>query len=124
MDWSNLNFSNTNTTLPAVNLLETDDEYVIELAAPGMKKEDFKLSIDNNTLTISSEKKEEHEEKKGKQYTRREFSYQSFQRSFALPAYKADAEKVTARYTDGILHILVPKREEAKPKAAREIQIS
>jgi HSP20 family protein len=123
MDWSNLNFSDTNTTLPAVNVIENDNEFAIELAAPGMKKDDFKINLDDNVLTISSEKKMENEEKKG-QYSRREFSYQSFQRSFTLPEYIADREKVTARYTDGILTISIPKREEAKPKPAREIEIS
>lgn len=123
MDWSNLNYSNTNTTLPAVNVLENDNEFMIELAAPGMKKEDFRINLENNILTISSERKEEKEEKKD-QYSRREFSYQSFQRSFTLPEYHADREKVSAKYTDGILHITIPKREEAKPKPAREIEIS
>src|SRR3989339_2277248 len=123
MDWSNLNFSDTNTTLLAVNVLENDHEFLIELAAPGMKKEDFRINLEDNVLTISSEKKEEKEEKKD-QYTRREFSYQSFQRSFTLPEYLADREKVTAKYHDGILHINIPKREEAKPKPARAIEIS
>lgn len=104
MDWSNLNFSDTNTTLPAVNVIGNDNEYAIELAAPGMKKEDFKINPDENVLTISSERKEEKEGKKG-HYSRREFSYQSFQRSFTLP-------------------VNIPKREEAKPKPAREITIS
>ena len=123
MDWSNLNFSNTNTTLPAVNVMENDNEYVIELAAPGMKKEDFKINLDENVLTISSEKKDQKEEKKG-QYSRREFSYQSFQRSFTLPEYRVERDKVTAKYNDGILHVIIPKREEAKAKPAREIEIS
>ena len=123
MDWSNLNFSDTNTTLPAVNVIENDNEYVIELAAPGMKKEDFRLNLEDSVLTISSEKKEQKEVNKD-QYSRREFSYQSFQRSFSLPEYIADREKVTAKYTDGILFINIPKREEAKPKPAREIEIS
>jgi HSP20 family protein len=123
MDWSNLNFSNTNTTLPAVNVLENDNEYVIELAAPGMKKEDFKINLDENVLTISSEWKEQKEEKKG-QYSRREFSYQSFQRSFTLPEYRVEREKVAAKYNDGILTIVIPKREEARPKPVREIEIS
>jgi HSP20 family protein len=122
MDWSNLNFSNTNTTLPAVNIKENDEEFTIELAAPGMKKEDFHINLDGNTLTISSEKNEEKEDKKG-QYSRREYSYQSFQRSFTLPEYQADRDKVTAKYSDGILHITIPKREEARPKPAKAIDI-
>jgi HSP20 family protein len=123
MDWSNLNFSNTNTTLPAVNVLENENEYAIELAAPGMKREDFKIDLNDNVLTITSEKKDEKEEKNGR-YSRREFSYQSFQRSFTLPQYLVDREKVTAKYADGILQINIPKREEAKPKPARQIEIS
>ena len=122
MDWSNLNFSNTNTTLPAVNVTENDTEFAIELAAPGMTKEDFKIHLEENVLTISSEKKEQREEKKD-HYSRREFSYQSFQRSFTLPEYSVDREKVTAKYSDGLLHITIPKREEARPKPAREIEI-
>jgi len=123
MDWSNMNFSPTNTTLPAVNVMEDDNEFAIELAAPGMKKNDFNIHLDGNVLTISSEKQDEKEEKKG-QYSRREFSYQSFQRSFTLPEFKVDREKVNAKYADGILHIHIPKREEAKPKPARQIDIS
>jgi len=123
MDWTNLNFSDTNTTLPAVNVIEKDDEFVIELAAPGMKKDDFKISLDNNVLTISSERKNEKEEK-SENYSRREFSYQSFQRSFTLPVGRVETDKVAARYNDGILNIQIPKREEARPKPAREIEIS
>jgi HSP20 family protein len=121
MDWTNLNFSNTNTTLPAVNVIENDDEFRIELAAPGMTKSDFRINLEGNVLTISSERKNEKEEKK-QNYTRREFSYQSFQRSFTLPEHAVDREKVAANYKDGILHIQIPKREEAKPKP-REIEI-
>ena len=123
MDWANLNFSTTNTTLPAVNVIEKDDEFAIELAAPGMKKEDFKIHLDGNVLTISSERKEHKEDKKAN-YSRREFSYQSFQRSFTLPEATVERDKVTARYSEGILNIHIPKRDEAKPKPAREIEIS
>jgi HSP20 family protein len=122
MDWSNLNFSDTNTTLPAVNVMENDNEYLIELAAPGMKKDDFQIKLEGNLLSISSERQNEKEEKKGN-YSRREFSYQSFQRSFTLPEHMTDREKVTAKYVDGILHITIPKREEAKPKPAKNIEI-
>lgn len=122
MDWANLNFSDTNTTLPAVNVIENEDEFKIELAAPGMTKDDFKINLEGNILTISSEKKEEKEDKK-QNYTRREFSYLSFQRSFTLPEHSVDREKVAATYKEGILHIQIPKREEAKPKL-REIKIS
>ena len=124
MDWSNTNFSSTNTTLPAVNVKENDEEYEIEVAAPGMKKDDFKINLDNNQLTISSEIKKEDSTKEIDQYTRREFSYQSFQRSFTLPNNVVDGDKIAAKYTDGILTIKLPKRDEVKPKPAREIKIS
>ena len=125
MDWSNTNFSSTNTTLPAVNVKENDEEYEIEVAAPGMKKNDFKINLDNNQLTISSEIKKEDSTKEIDQYTRREFSYQSFQRSFTLPNnVVVDGDKIAAKYTDGILTIKLPKRDEVKPKPAREIKIS
>jgi HSP20 family protein len=123
MDWSTSNFSSTNTTLPAVNIKEDENEYEIEVAAPGMKKDDFKINLDKNQLTISSEKNSQKEEKEGENYSRREFSYQSFQRSFTLPEQLVDDNKISAQYADGILRILIPKREEAKPKPAREIKI-
>ena len=123
MDWSNLNFSSTNTTLPAVNIRESDNEYELEVAAPGMKKDSFRINLDKDQLTISSEWKEE-KKKDEEDYTRREFSYQSFQRSFTIPENVVDGEKINAKYNDGILSIKLPKREEAKPKPAREIKIS
>lgn len=122
MDWSNQNFSSTNTTLPAVNVKETTDAYEIEVAAPGLEKKDFKVNLENDVLTISSEKRDEKNEKEGN-YSRREFSYQSFQRSFTVPSDVVEGEKINARYSDGILNIRLPKREEAKPKPAREIKI-
>ncbi|MBN2744799.1 HSP20 family protein [Breznakibacter xylanolyticus] len=123
MDWMNWNFSDTNTTVPAVNVMENENEFVIEVAAPGMQKDDFKVNLDQDTLTISSERKSEHTlEKKGR-YTKHEFSYQSFQRSFTLPERLVDAEKIVAKYDNGILHITLPKREEAKPRPAKVIEI-
>ncbi len=124
-DWSLGNWRSAGSTLPAVNIIETNDDFRIEVAAPGMKREDFKVELDNNMLVISSEREEKNEEKdKNGNYTRREFSYQSFQRSFALPENMVDGEKISARYKDGILHITVPKREEAKLKPARQIAVS
>ena len=122
MDWNSSNYSNTNTTLPAVNVREDDHEFTIEVAAPGMKKDDFKISLDNNQLTISSEIKNENESKDGK-YTRREFSYQSFHRSFRLPVNLINGDKISAKYDEGILCIHLPKKEEAKPKPSRMIAI-
>ena len=123
-DWGSSNFSSTNTTLPAVNVIENNDSYEIEVAAPGMKKNDFQVTLENNLLTISSERNEEKKEKEKGQYTRREFSYQSFQRSFTVPESEVDGEKISAKYCDGVLCITLPKREEIKPKPAREIKIS
>jgi HSP20 family protein len=123
MDWSTSNYSSTNTTLPAVNIKEDENEYVIQVAAPGMKKDDFKINLNKDQLTISSERQNEKEDKDGDKFTRREFSYQSFQRSFTLPEHLVDDSKISAQYADGILHIKLPKREEVKPKPAREIKI-
>jgi HSP20 family protein len=122
MDWNSQNFSNTDTTIPAVNVKEDEEKYQIEVAAPGMNKEDFKVKIENNVLTISSERKEEKDEKK-KGYNRREFSYESFHRSFTLPEGHVVSEKITASYDNGILNIELPKREEVKPQAPKEIEI-
>ena len=122
-DWSNANFSAPGTTLPAVNIKETNDHFAVEVAAPGMRKEDFKVELDNNLLTITSERKDEHVEKEGERYSKREFSYQSFQRSFTLPQGLVKEDKIEAKYKDGVLHLLIPKTEEAKKKAPRTIQI-
>jgi HSP20 family protein len=123
MDWNLTNFSGPNATLPAVNVKETDDEYILEVAAPGMNKKDFKINFQNNVLSISSESQQEEKEEK-ENYTRREFSYQSFQRSFTVPHNDVDSDKISASYAEGILHVNLPKREEVKPKPAREIKIS
>jgi HSP20 family protein len=113
----------TNTgTVPAVNIVESKDDYLIELAAPGFEKKDFKVDIDNNMLTISSEK-ELKNEVEGEKLMRREFCYTSFKRSFSLPE-GTDGDKIKATYKEGILKITVPKREEAKEKPARQISIS
>ena len=123
MDWSHSNYSNTNTSIPAVNVKETDDEYTIEVAAPGMKKSDFKINFKNNVLTIASEKQNTAEDKTDS-YTRQEFSYQSFQRSFTVPENEVNSEKIFARYNEGILNIHLPKRDEVKPQPERQIKIS
>ncbi|WP_430822035.1 Hsp20/alpha crystallin family protein [Carboxylicivirga caseinilyticus] len=123
MDWNNSNFSSTNTTMPAVNVKENDNEFSIDVAAPGMKKDDFKVSYDNGRLTISSEYKNESEEKEDEKVTRREFSYQSFQRSFTVEETAVESENISASYENGILHITLPKREEIKPKPAKQIDI-
>lgn len=122
MDWFNENYSNTDTTLPSVNVKETENEFEIELAAPGMKKEDFDINLENNTLTISSEHQEKREEGEGK-YARREFSYQSFRRTFKVPENMVDGENIEARYRNGILHVKLPKQEKARAKPAKRIEI-
>lgn len=121
-DWNNRNFSNTNTTLPSVNIKEDQDKFTVEVAAPGFDKSDFKLELNHNSLTISSEKKVENETKEGEVFTKREFSYQSFTRSFTLPQI-ADGERIEANYDNGILNVAIPKKEEAKPKPSRVIEI-
>ena len=124
MDWNRSNYSSTNSTLPAVNVRENSNEFKIEVAAPGMKKENFHVDYENGRLTISSELKNEREEKQGDKFTRREFSYQSFQRSFTVAENIVEPENIAAEYNNGILHITLPKREEVKPKPAKKIQIS
>ena len=116
MDWSNSNFAGTDSTLPAVNIREDENEFHLEVAAPGMKKDDFKVNYDNGRLTISSEHKSEEEKKEGENVMRREFSYQSFQRSFSVAENVVDAEKIKASYKNGVLQLSLPKREESKPK--------
>jgi HSP20 family protein len=118
------NNSSTNTTVPAVNIRETADNYEVEMAAPGMKKNDFRVELDGNTLTITSEKNNETENKEGDRYVRREFSYQSFQRTFQLQKNVVDVDKIEARYENGVLRLLIPKKEEAKQKPPKMIQIA
>jgi len=123
-DWNDKNFSGTDSTLPSVNVKQTDNEFEIELASPGIKKQDFKIELDKNLLTISAEQKEEREEKnKNEKYTRREFNYRSFSRSFTLPADVVQSDKIEAEYKDGILHITIPKNERAKPQPAKSIAV-
>ncbi|MCF6268838.1 MAG: Hsp20/alpha crystallin family protein [Melioribacteraceae bacterium] len=122
-NWSNRNFSNTDTTLPSVNVKESKDDFTVEVAAPGFEKGDFNIELNNDVLTISSEKKTESKNEDDERLTRREFSYQSFSRSFTLPGI-VEREKIKAKYDKGILNIVIPKKEEAKPKPAKRIAIS
>ena len=122
-DWSNQNYSLTNTTLPSVNIKQTDEAFFVEMAAPGMAKDDFKIELTNNLLTIFSEKQSENQVKEKERITRCEFSYQSFSRSFVLPAI-VDNERIEAKYENGILSIHIPKKEEAKPKPTKQILVS
>ncbi len=110
--------------VPAVNIKETDTVFGIELAAPGKKKEDFNVEIDHNVLTISSEERSESNEKDGEgKYTRKEFNYSSFRRSFTLPE-TVNLDSINASYEDGVLHVTLPKKEEALPKPKRLIEIA
>lgn len=122
--WGNTPNSSTNTTVPAVNIRENKDSYEVEMAAPGMTKNDFKVELDGNMLTITSQKQDEKELKDGERYTKREFSYQSFERSFQLSKDVVDADKIEAKYQNGVLHLVIPKKEEVKQKPPRQIQIS
>jgi HSP20 family protein len=117
-DWS---------TSPAVNIAENKDGYRIELAAPGLNKEDFHINMEKRMLEISSEKQsaresEPNEATTGDRYYRKEFVYTSFKRTFSLPD-AADTDKISANYKDGILYVNVPKKEQAKEKPARVIDI-
>jgi HSP20 family protein len=122
-NWGNSNYSSTSTTMPSVNIRETVDNYDVEVAAPGMDKKDFKITLEGNLLTISSSKQQSSEETNDR-YTRREFSYQSFQRCFELPRDVVDQDKINARYENGLLHLSIPKKEESKRKEPRMIEIS
>src|SRR6201992_741081 len=108
------------TRVPAVNISETENNYHVELAAPGLKKQDFKLNLERNNLTISVEQSADHQDNH-KNYSKREYSYSSFVRSFTLPE-RAHDSRMNATYTDGILRIDIAKREEAK-MVRRQIEI-
>jgi len=107
--------------LPAVNIAEKKDRFDVSLAVPGMKKEDFNIDVEGNVLTISAEKKEEREEK-DERYTRKEFNYSSFTRSFTLPE-GVNKERIDATYENGLLNVALPKTEEAKKAASKHIAV-
>lgn len=99
-------------TVPAVNIVENKDDYQISVAAPGLKKSDFNIDVEGNTLTISSEKEETKEEKDAR-HTRKEYNYSSFSRSFTLPE-TVKQDNIEAVYEDGVLRVTLPKKEDAK----------
>jgi HSP20 family protein len=107
---------------PAANILEHPDSFELDLAAPGLKKDDFKIHLENNVLTISSEVQDEKEEE-AKNYTRKEFHYSSFSRSFTLPRI-VELDKIKADYENGILKVMLPKKDEARLDIKKEIKIS
>jgi len=108
-------------SMPSVNIVENKDNYEVSLAAPGMKKDDFKIDIDANTLTISAEKEEKKVENE-ERYTRKEFNYTSFSRSFSLPDW-VNKDRIDASYENGLLKLTLPKTEEAKQIASRHITV-
>lgn len=114
-------FWNGKTIEPALNIKETEDHFEIELAAPGFTKKDFKVTIEDGCLNISAEKKMKEEEKK-KDYTRREFNYTSFERSLQLPE-SVNEEDVEAKYKEGILSFNLMKKEEAKKRPPKVIEV-
>ena len=125
-DWlgGTTNVNSIGTSIPAVNIKESDDNFEVEVAAPGMSKEDFNIELDNDVLTISSEtKKEEEKSSENGRFTRKEFSYSTFKRAFSLPE-TVDNSKISASYNNGVLLISLPKKEEAKVQAKRMIEIA
>lgn len=125
-DWlgGTTNVSNIGISVPAVNIMETADNFNFEVAAPGKNKKDFIIELDNDILSISTEEKEEHKtaDESGK-FTRKEFSYNNFKRVFGLPE-SVNREKISASYNNGILEVILPKLEEAKDHPKRFIKIS
>ena len=125
-DWlgGTTNVNSIGTSIPAVNIMESEEGFNVEVAAPGMVKEDFNIELDNDVLTISSEDKKENEsDDKNGRFTRKEFSYRTFKRAFSLPD-SVDNSKISASYNNGVLEIALPKKEEAKVQAKRLIDIS
>ena len=121
-DLARLPGSDSVETMPAINVLEKNDGFELQVAAPGFSKADFKVNVENEVLTISAETENKSDEEKSK-YTRCEYSYGTFRRSFTLPD-TVDGDKIEAGYNEGILKVFIPKQEEAKVKAARMIKIS
>lgn len=107
--------------IPAVNITETKNDFLVSLAVPGMKKDDFNIDVDGNMLTISSEK-EENKEEKDKKFTRKEYNYSSFSRTFTLPN-EINKEKIEANYEDGVLKVVLPRKEEALKPSAKHIAV-
>ena len=120
-DW-NLKVPSFSSTMPAVNIKELDSQFEIELAVPGKKKDDFEIEVENGILSISSSQEEEQQVNEKGKFTRREFSYTSFRRSFTLPD-SVDPTKIDARYADGVLQVLLPKHKEAQPQPKKLIKI-
>ena len=112
------------STIPSVNVKETEKEYEMEVAAPGFDKSNFKVELDNDTLIVSAEKGNNAEERNRKrEYARREFNYESFSRSFQLPERVVEKDKISAKYQNGILHVVIPKSIGTTVNSGRRIEI-
>jgi len=122
IDGNLFDFNGGALKVPEVNIVENGKDFRIELAAPGLERKDFKVSVENGVLSISAEKEEEKEENK-KNYRRKEFSYNSFCRSFTLPE-NSMPDKIDAKYEGGILHLTIPKKEVTISKPVTEIKVS
>jgi HSP20 family protein len=114
--------SEWNRNVPLVNIKDTPESYTIELAAPGFSKETVSVKVEDNILTISGEQSAE-QQTEGEKYTRKEFNFQSFSRSFTLPK-RIDSARIAASYENGILKVTLPKPEEEKPKATIEVKVA
>lgn len=115
-------FFNTGIAFPPVNIHETNQEFKLDLSVPGMKREDFRIDIENGVLTVSSEKEEEEKES-DKNYRRREFSYSSFSRTFTLPDNVKESD-INAKYDNGVLHVTIPKKEVSAAKPKKQISVA
>jgi len=124
MDIDNEFFDSNGGSLwsPGANIIENENDFKIELAAPGLEKKDFKVEVNNNILTISAEKEEEKKDENNN-YKRREFSYNSFSRSFTLPDNSLP-DKIDAKYENGVLRLILPKKEVTVSKPAKQIKVA
>ena len=120
-DWNS--GSQSRMRMPAVNVLENENEFKLELSVPGFSKEDFSVELENDVLSISSELSSENESS-ADGYTRKEFSRYSFKRNFTLPLEKVETDGIDVKYENGILAVSIPKREEAKAKPARKLVVA
>lgn len=121
-DWRRANYDDFAETMPAVNIIQSPEQYVVEIAVPGFEKSDFNILLDGDQLTVSSEKKITRSLKKAERFSKREFNYRAFSRSFSLPD-SVNASKIAATYENGILAIIIPKKDEVKPRPPKQIKV-
>ena|ERR1700710_44892 len=124
LGWKDHIRSGGNTTVPAINIKETPENYEVHMAAPGMDKNDLKVELDGNSLTVSAEKTVEDQENGGSRYIGKEFSYESFQRTITLHKDLVDTENIKAKYEAGVLQLVISKKVDSKQDKPREITIS